>query len=624
MIVGYYLRLRAMAFTWRVVVRVVRWVALAAVLLALAPVTLTAAIAYLAAWLRGWPPARLRRTAACCLPMLLAWLAALAVAAPRWPALGWAVPHAWHQAAHDAITGRVLAAAVLTIPAAVPLGLLAASWLWGWRIYAIETGLSGRTASAPAIFDARQWRRSSRSARARAAAPGSVPLTDTAGRIVVGTTIRAIGCPWRPVLAIPRSYLARHQVIIGSSGSGKTTLMLRLWAGWFALAWSLFTAGAGARPLLTALDCKGGRDARAKAERARRLLHAAGAQRVAIWPDEATLSLWALPPGRLTSTLFQMIESGEGAAAFYADVLAAAVRLAVNAPPGPPASAADFLARLAPGWLEAAYAADPAALARAVTARPHLGSVALRYETLFARLGPALDGPGQLQDADAWYFILEGTAEPSVAEAQALALTELVAHAATSAGPGRVMLLALDDYSAVSGKVPIWNLYERGRSLGLGVQVSAQSWDGLAPEESDRRRITSTADGGVWLLRTPDPEPLCKLGGTRQVVQSAHKLISAGWGDEGTSRLQHVWTVDPNIVRSLAPGQAAFIRGGSATWVHIARARPSPLALTATPAPEPRPRPGPGPAARPAPIALPGPPPPDGNLDDVFGTGSRP
>jgi len=92
------------------------------------------------------------------------------------------------------------------------------------------------------------------------------------------------------------------------------------------------------------------------------------------------------------------------------------------------------------------------------------------------RLGPALDGPGNLRDADAWYFILEGTRERSVAEAQAMAITELAAHATTSlAGEPRAMLLAADDYSAVSGRVPLSNLYERGRSLGIGVQVSAQS-----------------------------------------------------------------------------------------------------------------------------------------------------
>jgi hypothetical protein len=50
-----------------------------------------------------------------------------------------------------------------------------------------------------------------------------------------------------------------------------------------------------------------------------------------------------------------------------------------------------------------------------------------------------------------------------------MALTELIAHAATDrqAEP-RTMLLAADDYSAVSRRVPLSNLYERGRSLGWG------------------------------------------------------------------------------------------------------------------------------------------------------------
>ncbi|HEY0935930.1 MAG TPA: hypothetical protein VGD91_19590, partial [Trebonia sp.] len=57
----------------------------------------------------------------------------------------------------------------------------------------------------------------------------------------------------------------------------------------------------------------------------------------------------------------------------------------------------------------------------------------------------------RLEDADAWYCVLEGTAEPSVAEAQAMALIELAARAAASpAGPRRQILLAADDYSAVS------------------------------------------------------------------------------------------------------------------------------------------------------------------------------
>src|ERR1700723_3381376 len=92
---------------------------------------------------------------------------------------------------------------------------------------------------------------------------------------------------------------------------------------------------------------------------ARRGRRGAGAPSTAVWPDEASLSLWALPPRQLVSTLADMVESGTGGAAYYADVLEEIVRLAVEAPCGPPASTADFLSRLDANWLGLAYAGAP-------------------------------------------------------------------------------------------------------------------------------------------------------------------------------------------------------------------------------------------------------------------------
>ena len=204
-------------------------------------------------------------------------------------------------------------------------------------------------------------------------------------------------------------------VIVGSTGSGKTNLMIRLWAGWFTATLAAWRAGKGGRPLLVVLDCKGGRDARKKAERTRRLLYGAGARRVAIWPDEARLSIWDLPPADLAVLLYQMIESGTGAAAYYADMLYACVVLAVTAPPGPPYNTASFLDRLDAKWLQHAWGdgRHPRQAEQARAAARHLRDIQLRYVTLLDRLGPALDGPGTLAEADAWYFILEGTREPS-------------------------------------------------------------------------------------------------------------------------------------------------------------------------------------------------------------------
>src|SRR5205085_6495840 len=127
----------------------------------------------------------------------------------------------------------------------------------------------------------------------------------------------------------PYDRLRSHQVVIGTTGTGKTTLLLRLWAGFMATALSRQAAGTGRRPLLVVLDCKGGADSRRIADRARRVLRDAGARATAIWPDEASLSIWDLPPERLTTTLLDLIEHGTGSAAYYADVMEALVSLAV-------------------------------------------------------------------------------------------------------------------------------------------------------------------------------------------------------------------------------------------------------------------------------------------------------
>jgi hypothetical protein len=259
----------------------------------------------------------------------------------------------------------------------------------------------------------------------------------------------------------------------------------------------------------------------------------------------------------------------------------ALVSLAVGAPCGPPVSASDFLARLDPGWLANAYAesGDAGGIA---TSRSVAGSVpdtALRFRSLWRRLGAAFDGPGSLGDADAWYCVLEGTADRAVAEAQARGLVDILAHYAVS-GSGRDILLAVDEFSAVSRRLPIWALYERARSLGLSVQVSAQSWAGLADDEDERNRIAATAEGGIWLLRTPHPGPVVELAGTRRVVDTVRTLTQEpAWDSAGTSRLGQTPVVDPDLIRRLDVGQAAYVYRGGVTYVQVKRLIAAPAAL---------------------------------------------
>ena len=73
-------------FLWllRKTLKLTGWLLLAAAVIAAWPVTLVAAAGYGAAWLRGWPPVRLYRTAAWVLVVTAAWLAALEVRVPGW------------------------------------------------------------------------------------------------------------------------------------------------------------------------------------------------------------------------------------------------------------------------------------------------------------------------------------------------------------------------------------------------------------------------------------------------------------------------------------------------------------------------------------------------------------
>jgi hypothetical protein len=299
--------------------------------------------------------------------------------------------------------------------------------------------------------------------------------------------------------------------------------------------------------------------------------------------------LWALPPSRLVDVLCDLVPvAAEGPAAYYADVLVSVVALAVHAPPGPPVNSADFLARLDAGWLGTAYAGNPEHAGEVTAAKDHAGDVRLRYRTLFTRLGPGFDGTASVTDFDVLYCVVEGTASTAVGEAQARALVELVTEAASTwqGGGRRAGLLALDEFSAVAGRVPVHELTERCRSLELAVQVAAQSWESLAPEESERSRLAATAAGGVLVMRCPDPEALCSLAGTRAVIETGRKIVGPGrYGDEGTGRLQRAWVVDPDRVRSFRAGQGAYIWGNACTYVQVASYRPSPFPLPAAPVP---------------------------------------
>src|SRR5262249_5546588 len=161
-------------------------------------------------------------------------------------------------------------------------------------------GTGGLTPAAPAAFEARLWRRQGPTAKAPLGAPGAVPLLYPGENLGAGADHPSVrhrprrtgDHPYEQRGAPPRVLGAAWQ---GGRRTGKPPLRLRRWAGLWA-AWRRGSAaGTASWRLLVVPDCRGGARPRKVPDCTRRVLRDAGARSTAIWPDEAALSLWALP-----------------------------------------------------------------------------------------------------------------------------------------------------------------------------------------------------------------------------------------------------------------------------------------------------------------------------------------
>ncbi len=117
------------------------------------------------------------------------------------------------------------------------------------------------------------------------------------------------------------------------------------------------------------------------------------------------------------------------------------------------------------------------------------------------------------------------------------------------------------------------------------MQVSAQSWQGLAADEDERYRVASTADGGIWLLRHAVPPTGGGAARTRRVVDTTRRLLGVPlWAHEGLSRAEGTPVVDAELIRGLAVGQAAYIYRGGVSYVQVKRLVAEPAQPAAGPA----------------------------------------
>jgi len=465
---------------------------------------------------------------------------------------------------------------------------LAAAWphLWRWWLFAlplapllavlIDTVRPKRVAERQGAEERRTERatvRRERRARRQVGVPTDEPAGPAAamGRKVSGEAVLPTHRGW---VSLPLERLARHLLVLGASGSGKTETVLRLvWAVARSSDWRIFF-----------LDAKGD-------EQTMRRFHALmvdAGRDVRLFPREPYAG-WRGNAREIVNRLIGLIDfATDGGGTYYRDTAQNLVRLAVEAPAGPPRSAEDFLARLRRERLEALWLGCPEAHDVAAYSARQVDECRQRYQSFFRAVGGRLDGAWAFEDADCGFLLLnELLYGEETAKLARLLVEDFKQFVASRKPDARRTLLIVDEFSALAEGTPIARVVETVRSYGAAVVLAPQVAEGMGGPEATARIVGSV--GTVFLHQVPDPDAIAALAGTRLEVESSIQHEEGRATGMGSARTQHAYKVPPNEVRALSPGMCFVIGSGKAAKVQVARAPE----VEATALPEPTAEPAP-------------------------------
>ncbi len=345
--------------------------------------------------------------------------------------------------------------------------------------------------------------------------------------------------------------LCHHVLVCGATGSGKTETLLRL-------AWTV--AKCSDAPVFY-LDGKGDRQT---AQRFCGLMNDAGRD-VRVFPNEP-FDGWRGQAHEIGGRLMEIVDyASDGPASWYRDVAKNVLRLVCEHPDGPPRCSSQALERMDLPLLRSAHEGSSAV---AALTRDQVRQVRLRYEAFFGQSRGMLDGDWAWEDTGAGYLLLDSLALREETSGLARLLFEDFAHYFTTRKPrGRFCVLIVEEFSSLACGAGMAGRVEQARGFHTSLILAPQVVAGMG-DESEAARILGSVET-VVCHRVNTPEEIVALAGTRLRAEYSMHYGSEGSSGEGSARIQHQFKVDPNKVRSLAPGEAFLISRGRAIRARV-------------------------------------------------------
>src|SRR6266496_116862 len=364
----------------------------------------------------------------------------------------------------------------------------------------------------------------------------------------------------RGLFVFPLKALRYHAVVLGSSGSGKSVTLER----------SAYGAHKVYHQQVVYLDAKGetkredeaGKDNAAHFVAA---MQAAGAKNILVFPS-LYYNGWHGTPAELKNRLLSVIDFSESA--YYGDVAANTLDLALSAPTTP-RSSAHFLANLRLDRLKAIYKDDSLQYRRVLALDKRLlAQVEMRYQVFFSAVAGQLDGTLDYANADAVCLRVRGFALRN--EAPRLGrffVADFMHYMAERRRAGVQTLFIIDELNALRMREETSILFEQVRSFGGNLIISAQGYAGLGPHEYAERILDACS---TYILHAcSDPGPVSRRAGKRLFFD-----VSWSEDEEGNAR-KHIrprwdWRVPESAVMQQEEGQAFWISRARAQHVQTA------------------------------------------------------